>query len=159
MTPKHFIVAMAAVAALLQFSSCRIQSPEYKGIQNIHLDALSKGGLELGAEAVFYNPNKLQCKLKDVHFDIFMNNDKLGTINEIKDVRIKKRSEFRIPLNIIVSPEGGFLNTVKNVFGAIKDKEVALRFEGLIFLKAYLIPIKIPINDTKKVPLLGKGKN
>lgn len=159
MTPNNLLITLVAVALLFQFSSCRIQSPEYKGIQNIHLEALNKGGIELGAEAVFYNPNKLQCKLKDVHFDIFMNNDKMATINEIKDVRIKKRSEFRIPLNIIVSPEGGFLNTVKNVFGAIKDKEVALRFEGLIFLKAYLIPIKIPINDTKKVPLLGTGKN
>jgi LEA14-like dessication related protein len=159
MTLTRLVLSAALLAALLQFSACRIQSPEYRGIENLHLEALSKGGMELGAEAVFYNPNKLHCKLKDVHFDIYMNNDKMATIEEMKDVKIAKNSEFRIPLNIIVNPEGNFLATIKNIFGAIKDREVAVRFQGLIFLKAYLIPIKIPINDTKKVTILGKPKN
>ncbi|HLP53089.1 MAG TPA: hypothetical protein VK154_19510 [Chitinophagales bacterium] len=147
----YFILLAFALPVLL--SSCKIYAPTFKSIDNIHYERLQANGFKLGAEAVFNNPNKIKCTIKDIEINVVLDDKLIGVLGEKTDVEVIKASEFRIPLGIKIKPDGTILNDIKTLWGIFADKESDLYFVGKVKIRVMGINIGIPIKYKRKFKL------
>jgi LEA14-like dessication related protein len=144
------IIAMVLASGL---SSCRIQAPVFKGVENVQLERVGSTGIKIASQAVFYNPNRVRCKIKDIAFDVNLDKKRIATIGEKTDVMVKGRSDFRIPMGVTFNPSGTIFDNLKAVVDLFRDKESTLSMTGNIKLKAYFVTIPIPFTFEQKIKL------
>ncbi|WP_165823787.1 LEA type 2 family protein [Pseudochryseolinea flava] len=120
-----------------------------KDIRDVVVDANTDPRLK--ANAIFYNPNKEQGKLKGIHVDIFINGKKAGVVNQDLKVKIPSRAEFTVPLEVeLAIKELGFMNTLMGVLGG---KTFQVKYEGNLRVTYHGVPIRIPVNHTDEVKI------
>lgn len=123
---------------------------EFRKVSNVRLEAVSKAPM-LKADMVFYNPNKTRGKLKHIELDIFVNDKKVGTVNQTLNQLIEGRSEFTVPIEVRVAlKELGLLDTIINLFGG---KKYLVRMVGKVRLKVHGIGITVPVDHKEDIKL------
>ncbi|MFN8309649.1 MAG: LEA type 2 family protein [Chitinophagales bacterium] len=142
---------MALLATAL--SSCHITAPIYKRTENFDFHRVDQVGFHLGANAIFYNPNKVKFKIEKLTMDIYFDGKKIGTIGDSSQVRIEKRSEFAIPMNIVVNPEVTLPQGLNTLFKVLATLEATVDLRGVVVVKAYGLKFPITVNETQKVDL------
>ncbi len=147
-----FLLAIAAILSAL-LSSCKIYAPVFKTVENVHYENLENRGFKLGAEAVFDNPNKVKCTIKDIEVNVILDKKLIGILGEKTDVEVIKGNEFRIPLGIMIKPEGTILDGIKALWGIFVDKESELSFIGKIKVKILGFTVPIPIKYQRRFKL------
>jgi hypothetical protein len=72
---KNFVSPFAVAAFLLMatFSCVPKEEVVFKGVKNISIETDQQNEPILQAEALFYNPNKVQMKLKEIYVDVLVN--------------------------------------------------------------------------------------
>lgn len=145
-----FLYSLLAVSV----SSCRILPPMFKTVNNAHFERVGGGtGIKLGADAVFNNPNFVRCKVSDIAVDVVIDKQLVGTLGEKKDIIIKPKSDFTVPLGISIKPDGTLLDNIKNLFGIITNKQADLFFVGSVKIKVLCTTHTIPIKFQQHVNL------
>ncbi|MBK7139242.1 MAG: hypothetical protein IPH74_09540 [Bacteroidetes bacterium] len=90
-------------------------------MKNTKIASFSTNKIDIQSEAVFFNTYAVGAKLLEVNIDVFYEDTKLGTIIEVKDVKIPKKSSFDIPLQLAIKPGPTALKLIsgsaKLVFG------------------------------------------
>jgi len=103
----------------------------------------------LKAEAVFYNPNNMRMKLKEINMDVFLDGKKSAHSEQKFNSLIKEESEFTVPLEVQLSlKEIGLLDTILGFFGGRKYE---VRYAGYIRVSVNGISIKVPVDETEEV--------
>ena len=143
----------SAFIILLSASSCKLSAPTFKTVENLKFERIGTRGLKLGADAVFYNPNRLKCSIKDIEVNVLINSKLVGVLGEKDDILIAKRSDFKIPLGISIKPEGSILDDLKTVWGIFTNKEADLSLVGQIKVKVLGITFPVPIKHQQKFNL------
>src|SRR5688572_23093108 len=67
-------------------------------VKDVVADATSEPLLK--AEAVFYNPNNISGRLKNIDIEIFVNGKKAGTVDKDYKIKIPAKGEFSVPLEV-----------------------------------------------------------
>jgi len=150
---KRTFCVLATAAFLVSFSSCKIYAPVFKTVENVRYETIESKGIKLGAEVVFDNPNKVKCTIKDIEVNVILDKKLVGVLGEKSDVQMAKTSEFRVPLGIMIKPEGTILENIKTLFGIITDKETELFLTGKVTVKFLGITVPIPVRYEKKFKL------
>jgi LEA14-like dessication related protein len=151
---KQFCFSILVVmACCMAFSSCKIYAPVFKSIDNLRYERIDTRGFKLGAEAVFENPNKVKCTIKDIEINVVLDKKLIGVLGEKTDVQVIKASEFRVPLGIKINPDGTILDDIKTLWNIFADKESDLYFVGKIKVKILGITVPIPIKYQRKFKL------
>lgn len=121
-------------------SSYAISPPEYKRMEGWKIEKAGLNEIVLNNQVVMYNPNKIGCvKLKEIYFDIYLDNAKIGTISQAEQaVDIKKKSEFKIPLRITIKPTGDIFDNLRSLIGFF-TKKVRITYDGHVKIKALLL--------------------
>ena len=145
------VLLFAVVSILL--SSCKIYAPVFKTVENVHFEKLESKGFKLGAEVVFDNPNKVKCTIKDIEVNVVLDKKLIGILGEKSDVEVIKGNEFRIPLGIMIKPDGTILDGIKTLWGIFVDKESELFFIGKIKVKIFGLIVPIPIKYQRQFKL------
>jgi LEA14-like dessication related protein len=113
-----------------------------KQIRDVVVDASSDPTLK--AQAVFYNPNAKRGRLKKIKVDIFVDDKKVGSVDQELTIKIPARGEFIVPLQVdLAMKELGFMDTL---FGVLGGKKFNVRYEGFLKLTYHGFPIKVPVN-------------
>ena len=150
---KPFLLLLLVTGLLSSFSSCKIYAPVFKTIENVHYENLENRGFKLGAEAVFDNPNKVKCTIKDIDINVVLDKKLIGILGEKTDVVAIKGSEFRIPLGIQIKPEGTIFDGIKTLYNIFADKESELSFVGQVKIKVFGLTIPIPVKYQRNFKL------
>lgn len=153
MTKRNPLLFFIGAFFCLALSSCKIYAPVFKSIDKIHYERIDTRGFKLGAEAVFDNPNKVKCTIKDIEINVVLDKKLIGVLGEKTDVEVIKGSEFRIPLGIKIQPEGTILDDIKTLWGIFVDKESELYFVGKVKVKIMGITVPIPVKYKRKFKL------
>ena len=112
-----------------------------KQIKDVVADASSDPKLK--AQAVFYNPNPERGKLKAINVDIYINEKKVGRVDQEMKIVIPSKGEFTVPLEVSLNmKELGFMDTV---FGMLGGKKFDVRYEGYLKVTYHGFPIKVPV--------------
>jgi LEA14-like dessication related protein len=148
-TIKRYTYLLGTVVfVLLTASKCmEVKDPEYKGTKDWKITKASEGYLQLNTTIVFYNPNHIGIKLTDVTADIMLSDKKVGDIHQVEVIKIKKESNFEIPISLTfkLADTGGSL--LDNAWKFLTNKNVVIQYQGYIQLKKFGIPIKVNMND------------
>jgi len=135
-------------------SGCkRPQAPEFKYINDIELETQNDGKTILKGVAVFYNPNKMKLTLLDGEIEVTIDGNYISTIQEEYDMELDPESDFSVPLELPVSPNKMKSSLISSALGILTGKKLKIGYKGDIRLKAYGIPVKVPIDDEQEIDM------
>lgn len=118
-----------------------------KQIRDVVVDASSDPKLK--ANAIFHNPNAKRGRLKKIKVDIYVNEKKVGSVDQELTIKIPARGEFTVPLEVnLAMKELGFMDTL---LGFLGGKKFDVRYEGFLKLTYHGFPIKVPVNYKDEV--------
>ena len=114
-----------------------------KGIKDIRMETGADKSAMLKADVVFYNPNHMRMKLKEIKVEVFVNGKKSAHADQALNSIIPANSLFSIPLEVHLSlKEFGLFDTVLSLLGG---KKYEIVYTGYIRVKVHGISLKVPI--------------
>ena len=120
-------------------------------INDVVVDATSEPTLR--ANALFYNPNRMSGRLKEIKVDVFVNGKKAASIDQELRTKIPARSEFTVPLEVkLALKELGLVNTL---LGMIGGKQFEVHYKGSLKLNYRGIPVRVPVDYKDEVRIRG----
>lgn len=133
--------------SFLFLTSCAYQEVELRQVKNVVADVTDHPMLK--AEALFYNPNKQQGKLKAIHIDVYVEGKKAALIDQRLKIKVPAKGEFTVPLEVKLNlKEQGLFNTLLNVIGA---KKLKVRYKGHVTVNYHGIPVRVAVDHEEYV--------
>jgi len=142
---NHSVSFFAFLLLLGLLSSCKTTAPSFRTIDNIRFEHLGLKGLKLGADAEFHNPNKIKCKIVKIEMNVVLDDKLIGILGEKADVVIKRKSDFTVPLGVLIKPEGTILEDIKTFYKILTDRPAELYLVGFIKVKLMGIKFTVPV--------------
>jgi LEA14-like dessication related protein len=141
-----YLIAVLSLAACVPKEEVVLRS-----IKNEKLESREDGNQILTADAIFYNPNNVRMKLKEINIEVFVNGKKSAHADQKLNSIIKAKSEFTVPLEVKLSlKELGLLDTLLSFLGG---KKFEIYFKGHLRIKVHGFTIKVPVEHTEKLSL------
>ncbi len=143
--PLLFIIAFFAAGCTLK------KDVELRAIENIELTPGDGKNPLLKAEALFYNPNQVRMKVKEIKLDIFIDGKKSASVDQQLKSVIKSKAEFTLPIEVKLSLKD--IGLVDAVLGFLGGKKYQLHYVGHIKASVKGFPVRIPVDYTREVKL------
>ena len=148
MSLNNFVIALLLITGL---NACKIQAPQFVRYDNLKYESIGMSGFKIGTEVVFHNPNQLKFKIQNVGLDLYLDNKKMAAINEKREILVKRRSDFAIPISVTIKPEMSILDGLKEIYKAFTSREMDLRINGGVGIKWLFLKKSLAIDINKKV--------
>lgn len=150
---KALINLLVTLIFTLLFFSCKLQDPEFKGIQNISIENISANEILVKGEGSFYNPNSIGITLETVNVKLYLEEEELGICEQTLNKKIEAKSDFTVPIEVKFPPEKLYKNLLQNFFGLLSKKEYEVRYVGEVTAQKFGFSFKIPVNQRKKIKI------
>lgn len=137
---------------VMLFSTCvPDEQVVLRSIKDVVVDAGEGGNARLTAVAIFYNPNRVRMKLKEINVEVLVEGKKSAHAEQKFNVDIPTQAEFSVPLEVQLSlKDMGLLDTLLSLFGG---KKYEIRYVGYIRVKVHGITLKVPIDYKDEIKL------
>jgi LEA14-like dessication related protein len=143
-------LVILVIIGLLVSSCLPKEQVVFKSVKNLSLDA-TDGDPVLKGEAVFFNPNKIQTKLKEINVDVLVDGKKTASVDQKMDVLVPGKSDFTVPIEAKLSlQEIGLLDAVIGFFGG---KTYKVQFTGYLRVAVHGVTVKVPVKYNEEVKL------
>ena len=143
------LFAVGLATAMMVFTSC--QKPDkdivLKGITDVVADANDDPTLK--ANAVFYNPNNVGGRLKNIDIEITVNGKKAGTVKQDYKLKIPAKGEFSVPFAVKLNMKE--LGTLSTLLGFLGGKKFDVHYKGNLKLTYRGIPVKVPVDHKDQI--------
>lgn len=144
------IILLAAAAASL--ASCNgFKDPEMKGIENVKISKVGLKESTVFLHIHYFNPNNFRLKLKRAEGDAWVDGNPLGHFSMDTLIHIKPRSDFRLPLKLVMDMK----HFTQNMSSAFLGKQVLLKVTGTARAGKGVFYIDYPISYEGKESLDG----
>lgn len=148
------VVSFSFVAAFLlsaAFSCVPKDEVVFKGINNISVESDLNNLPVLTADALFYNPNSVRMKLKEIYVDVMVDGKPSAQVRQQFKLSIRAKSDFSVPVTAQLSlKELGLLDTIVNLLGG---KKYQVRYTGYVRIAVHGITIKVPFTYQEEIRL------
>jgi len=119
-------------------------------IRNVAIDT-TEGTPVLRGEAIFYNPNPVRMKLKEINVEVFVDGEKSARADQKLNSLIPANDEFTVPLEIrLTLKKIGLWDTVLNL---LSGKKYELHYKGYIRVRVHGLGVKVPVDYTDEIRL------
>ena len=136
---------------LLLFSCVPKEQVVLRNIKDVIVDAGIDGNAKLNAVAIFYNPNAIRMKLKEIDVEVMVDGKKSAHARQKFNFEIPAKAEFSVPLEVqLALKEIGLLDTLLSLFGG---KKYEIHYVGFVRVKVHGIVIKVPIDYKDEIKL------
>jgi LEA14-like dessication related protein len=145
--PFRFMLAL--MTAALGIQSCHVphKDIELRQVRDVVADATSDPLLK--ADAIFYNPNDVGGKLKNIDVEIFVNGKKAGEVKKDYKIRIPANAEFTVPLEVKLNMKE--LGLVDTLLGMLGGKKFDVEYKGRLKLLYRGIPMSFPVDYKSQI--------
>lgn len=143
------IIAIGFVFMMVLAGCAKPKDLQYKGVQNIRINSVSFSKTQLGADIKFYNPNTYAMVLKEAVADVYVENKLIGNVKLDQTFNVPRRDTFLLPV-LLDANLGGVLG---NLVQALANKEVTVKFTGMVKAGRNGIFVNIPVNYEGKQKL------
>ena len=119
-------------------TSCTVsESLQLKGYDNFKVSNIMSDP-KINADITLHNPNKIGATIREMEIALSVDNKEIGIIGFSDKVRIKKRSDFVLPIefNTSLNQLGGVLSFGLTSF--ISDKEIPVGLTGSITVQKFI---------------------
>jgi len=117
-------------------------------LTNLHLQ--SPISFDINGELILKNPNPIRMGLRNIDFDVFINDHKITHIHQDTETKIPAMSEFSLLVNIPVTfKDNEFFSNIGSILiNGITDSKLNIRFEGYLTVTGWGLEKKSLINYT-----------
>jgi LEA14-like dessication related protein len=132
---------------------CKVGMIQFKSFGEPKIQALGMGDVQVEAGVVMYNPNWFGMRLLRIGGDVFVDDIKMGTIGIADGFRIRRKSDFTIPLTFKIEPSrllNGGLGGIMNMLG---KKNHNVRLSGSLDSKVWLRKRSLPFEVKRDINL------
>jgi LEA14-like dessication related protein len=150
---NNLIVRFTGIIFLLTFlSSCAPKEAlVLKGMNDILVETAEGDVALLKAQAVFFNPNNTQMRLREINVDVFVNGKKTARADQLLNSVIPAKAQFSVPLEVRLSlKEFGLFDTLMNLIGG---KKYEIHYFGFVRVRVHGITVKVPIDYKDQLKL------
>lgn len=145
------VVTVFLTFSLLLMTACLPKEQVvFKTVKNIELTS-ADGKLLLKGDAVFYNPNKTQTKLKEIDVDVLVNGKKAASVDQQMNLVVKGKSDFTVPIEAELAL--GEINLLDAVVGFLGGKTYQVTFAGNLRVAVHGVTVKVPVKYNETVKL------
>lgn len=145
------------LSLLLVIGSCSVQPLEVGEIKNVKFLGLNNDTLTFQVAMPIKNPNGIRFKITDIQVKILMDQEKVGDISKIYDIKVAPRSHsvHRIKFQMMLPDKisGGLY-----LFRMMTQRKLNAQLKGTITGKAFLIKKTVMIDERISLDLLKKRK-
>ena len=145
--------AIAGVLLIMTLGSCSMmQEIQVGDVQEIKINQIRKGGLDLELYIPIENPGKQNLKLTKMDLDLNLNGIELGNISNNEKVLIKKMSDeiYMFPVEVELK---GFIKTTMALISLAEKNTAEYRLTGNLRVKYLCIKRNIQIDESGIVDL------
>ncbi len=140
-------------AILVLFNSCIFLKPvEIKNIEKIHIVKLSVTSAKLNLHLIIDNPNIVKITIADIDLDVLIENERIGTIQEIDEIEIQAKSGENVIVKLNVSFSNVFSKALR-IVKLLSKPDVKIKLKGTITTKSFLFTKTINIDEEDIVSL------
>ncbi|MEM6526468.1 MAG: LEA type 2 family protein [Bacteroidota bacterium] len=127
------------------------KAPEFRRVGNVKVAKVDGKEALLKGDAFFYNPNKASMFLKRVDIDVFLEEKRIGAINQSLKMKVEGESEFKVPVDATFKvSDVGLLNGIMSLLGG---KKMTVRYAGKVKLRIYGVPVTVPVDYEDEIKL------
>ncbi len=146
------LLSILSFLFLIQFQSCvPREQVVFKSVKNLTLDVAGNGQPVLRGEAVFFNPNKIQTKLKEIKVTILVDGKNAAVADQVMDILVPRQSDFTVPIEAKLDlKEFGLLDAV---FGFLGGKSYQIQMTGYLRVNVHGVTVKVPVKYNEAVKL------
>ncbi len=147
----NYKISFVAVLFLLLFSCAPKEQVVFKSVRNLLLDGGSGGSPVLKGEALFFNPNKIQTRLKEIKVEVLVDGKKAAEVDQLMDLVVPKQSDFTVPIEAkLALQDMGLLDAV---LGFLGGKTYQVQFVGYIRIVKHGVTLKVPVKYNEEIKL------
>lgn len=122
---------------------------EFKHVENIKVKKVTGEEVLLSADAVFYNPNDVKMKLREIDVEVYIIDNKVGKINQNIKTTIPALNDFTVPFDAVFNiKQVGGLGTLLSIMGG---RKLQVRYDGHIKVTVHGVPFKVPVDYENEV--------
>ena len=146
----RFLPFLLYLFPLLFILSCgQLKEPDFKGIENVHLNKLGLKESTLFLDLHYFNPNRFSLKLKKAEGDAWMEDNYLGHFTVDTLIYIPANGDFWLPVNLQVDMS----KILKASLITLLTKEMMIKVEGKARVGKGFLYINYPISYEGKQKL------
>jgi LEA14-like dessication related protein len=110
-------------------TSCTsFQTPKYKEFKNFKVQNIGFAETLVSMDLIYYNPNRFGFQVKYTEAEVYVDDVYLGKAVSDTLIRVAKRSDFMIPMQIKTDMK----NLYKNAWSVMANKSVQVKAKGFI---------------------------
>jgi LEA14-like dessication related protein len=149
------------ILMVFTFSSCSLyEDVEFLGVQDYSFAQMEGSQIKASITFKINNPNFYSIKLKKSDFEIFLDNDKLGSASMLEDMKIIKKKEGEYTLNLAMQESELKNSIIPLLKKAFSKKTVTFRIKGRVKAKVWgVLGKKFDINEAEEVSIQDLIKN
>lgn len=138
------------VGALFFVTSCDLDNPEYKGIENLTITEITKDKVSFNLDVSAFNPNKHKINIRKSNFKVYIDESYVGDAYLMDKYIMPKRETVTQTVPIELKLQKGSLFTL---IGKTQRKSADIRIQGVLKGSLSGIPFRKKINEKKEVDL------
>ena len=138
---RLLLILVPAAMFLVSCKTSNIREPEYREIQNVHIEDVGLLQTTAGFDMVYYNPNDFSVQLTNARGDIYIDNMYFGKFGIKDKVSVGKRREFVVPAQIKMDN----ISAIKNHREIFQKKQAMIRIEGFATVRKAGFNKEVPI--------------
>lgn len=117
---------------------------EFRYVTNVQVKKVTGEEVLLTADALFYNPNNMKMKLREIDVDVFLTGNKIGEINQEIKTTIPALADFKVPFDAVFNiRQVGGIGTLLSIMGG---RKLQVRYDGHIKVTVHGLPFKVPVD-------------
>jgi LEA14-like dessication related protein len=126
-------------------------------IENAQFQTISQDKLELVADCILYNPNKVGLELREADFKVFVNDKEAAQVTQEENTMMPGREQFTFPIKVDINPKELYGKKGKDAWNIaaqiLINREIGIKYMGKIKAGKGMVSIEVPIVDSLKVPI------
>jgi len=142
------------MSVILVAAACsKPEQPELIRIKDLKVQDFNKEEVILTGSAVLYNPNGYSITVKEIDVLVQVNDQAVGKVNQVGEVKILAKSEFEVPLNVSFAPQDVYDNLLSGLISYIMKGEFNVHYKGVIRIKVSGLVFTVPVDHKSIVKI------
>jgi LEA14-like dessication related protein len=110
----------------------------------VRIRSITTSSVSMDITTRIYNASNVEATVKEMYLDVFMNDIKVGNVNEVKDILILPSKTTDISFNFSFNPRLIGKNLLDIISSTVQTKDINFELKGYIKVKSSFLTPTIP---------------
>jgi len=113
-------------------------------ITGLNIKSVTQSLVSMDISAKIYNASNVEATVTQMYLDVFINDVRVGNVNEVKEILILPQKSTDITFNFQFNPRLIGKNVREVILSSINSKDIMIKFNGYVKVRSSFISATIP---------------